>query len=620
MKNNIKISLILASLMSSLYAQNSYTLETINVTSSLGTSIDQKDITDSATIITKDDIQESRVTNLAEALSRLGNIPMIQNGGAGTNSSFYLRGMDSSRTLVLIDGVRYNDPTNIGAAAQFEQIMLYNVDQIEIIKGAQSGIWGADATAGVINIITSKPKKGLHAAANAEYGSYNSVKTSLQTSYATDKYDLTVGGILYNTDGFSAAAPKKSEADYGKRYDELGLEKDAYDNQSLNAKLGINLTDQDRVEAGVQSINSLSHSDSGAGITGDAKVPQTTLQNRFYTLAFKHKDSINDLKLQYNLSDFNRDYMSSSYTHYKYLGSVDEYKLDDKIKYLQNSFVRVGGSYQKFKQKEITANTDKSFDAKSIFLTNYNKFELLSGKNTIVTESVRYDKYNNFDDSFTGKVGVKQFLHNDIYMSANVGTGFNAPTLGELYGQWGANPDLKPEKSLTSDLTIGNDTLWITGFYNEIKDLIEYDMTTWAYVQASGKAKFRGIELGYKDYFFDSIGVNAMYTYIEAKNVYGQALARRPKNQIDASVIYYVSDDFDLGINAQYIGTRYDSADNQGAQTGKYTIANFVTNIKVNNNVTFYGKIDNLTDKYYQTVDGYATAGRSLYLGLNAKF
>ncbi|WP_345979834.1 TonB-dependent receptor [Sulfurimonas sp. HSL3-2] len=620
MKNNIKISLILASLISSLYAQNSYTLETINVTSSLGTSIDQKDITDSATIITKDDIQESRVTNLAEALSRLGNIPMVQNGAVGTNSSFFLRGMDSSRTLVLIDGVRYNDPTNIGAAAQFEQIMLYNVDQIEIIKGAQSGVWGADATAGVINIITSKPKKGLHAAVNAEYGSYNSIKTSLQTSYATDKYDLTIGGILYNTDGFSAVEPKKSEADYGKRYDELGLEKDAYDNKSLNAKLGINLTENDRVEAGVQSINSLSHSDSGAGITGDSKVPQTTLQNRFYTLALKHKDSINDLKLQYNLSDFHRDYISSSYTHYRYIGSVDEYKLDDKIKYLQNSFVRVGGSYQKFEQKEITANTNKSFDAKSVFLTNYNKFEMLSGKNTIVTESVRYDKYNNFDDSFTGKVGVKQFIHNDIYVSANVGTGFNAPTLGELYGQWGANPDLKPEKSFTSDLTLGNDTLWVTGFYNEIKDLIEYDMTTWAYVQASGKAKFRGIELGYKDYFFDSIGVNAMYTYIEAKNVNGEALARRPKNQIDASVIYYVSDDFDLGINAQYIGTRYDSADNQGAQTGEYAIANFVTNIKVNNNVTFYGKIDNLTDEYYQTVDGYATAGRSLYLGLNAKF
>ena len=70
----------------------------------------------------------------------------------------------------------------------------------------------------------------------------------------------------------------------------------------------------------------------------------------------------------------------------------------------------------------------------------------------------------------------------------------------------------------------------------------------------------------------------------------------------------------------QYVGERYSLNNNEGAQTGEYTVANFVTNIKVNDYITVYGKINNLTDEYYQTVDGYATAGRSLYLGLNAKY
>jgi len=616
MKNNIKISLILASLLSSLYAQDTAELAPIDVFASQGTNINQKDVTDSVTVITKEDLEASKVTSLTEALSKLGNIAMTQSGGAGQTSSIFLRGMDASRTLILVDGVRYNDPTTVGAAAMFEQIMLYNVDQIEIIKGAQSGVWGADATAGVINIVTSKPKQGFHASANVEYGSYDTIKTSLQTSYATDKYDLSVGGLVYNTAGFSAVEPKKGTADYGKRTDELGLEKDSYNNQSFNVKAGVNITQKDRVEASLQSINSLVYID-GFGV--DSTVPNTYLQNRFYTLAYKHKDAVHDLTLSYNLSTFDRDYMASLTTHYIYTGSVNEVKLDDKIDYLKDSFIRVGASYQKFEQKEITANTNKSYDAKSAFVTNYNKLQLLENRSTIITESLRYDKYDAFDDSFTGKIGVKQFINKDLYISANVGTGYNAPTLGQLYGPFGANPNLKPEKSQTNDITFGNDTLWITGFYNEIKDLIQYQYPA-GYIQTSGTSKFKGIELGYKDYFFDSLALNAMYTYLDAKDAKDVALARRPKSQIDAGATYYVSNNWDLGINAQYIGKRYDSADNKGAQTGDYIVANLVTNLKVNKFITFYAKIDNISDKYYQTVDGYATAGRSLYLGLNAKY
>lgn len=620
MKKTILLSLALIALTNTLQAENQFTLEQIEVTAAQGTTLNKKDVTDSVTVITKEALEEAKVTTLSEALNQLGNMAMTQNGGAGTSSSMFIRGMDSKRTLVLIDGVRYNNPTAIGSAAEFSQIMLYNVEQIEIIKGAQSGVWGADASGGVINIITSKAKKGLHAVANIEYGSFDTVTTSLQSSYATDDYDITIGGLIYNTDGFSAAEPKQSEANYGKRYDELGLEKDSYNNKSFNSKLGYNITSDDRVELSLQTINSLVNSDAGAGETKDSNIPNTSLQNRFYTASYTHKDSLNNIKLQYSLSTFDREYIGATGSSSKYIGSVNELKVDDKISYLENSFLRVGTSYQKFEQENITADTDKSYSATSAFLTNYNKFKLIASNDTILTESIRYDEYDNVDNSLTGKVGLKQFLHEDFYLSVNIGTGFNAPTLGQLYGSSYSNPDLKPEKSVTSDFTIGNDTIWLTGFYNEIMDLIEFDLSAWSYVQASGISKFKGIEVGYEDFFFEYIGLKAMYTYLETQNANEQSLARRPKDQIDASIKYYVSDTFDLGLNAQYIGERYDSIDNQGAQTGKYTIANFITNIKVNDYITFYGKINNLTDKYYQTVDGYATAGRSLYIGLNAKY
>ncbi|MDD2789746.1 MAG: TonB-dependent receptor [Sulfurimonas sp.] len=622
MKKTIQLSLISVALLSSLHADNQYTLETINVTSAQGTTLSKKDVTDSVTIITKEAIEESRVTTLAEALSKLGNLATTQSGGVGQQSSLFVRGMDAKRVLILIDGVRYNNPTTPGAAAEFDQIMLYNVEQIEIIKGAQSGVWGADASAGVINIITSKAKTGVHAVGNVEYGSFNTLKVSAQTSYATEQYNLSIGALQYTTDGISAFEPFKESADYGKRYDTLGLEKDAYSNKSLNAKLGVNITEQDKVEASVQTINTLVDFD---GWQADSEVENTKLQNRFYIVAYKHTDALHDLTLQYNLSTFDRtseflNWSGVGIDSYAYKGSVNEFKLDDKIVYMQNSFVRVGASYQKFEQEDITTDTDKSFAATSAFATNYNKFSIFTDQNTILTESVRFDRYDNFNDALSGKIGLKQFIKDDLYISANLGTGYNTPTLSQLYGQYGANPNLKPEKSLTSDITFGNDMLWITAFANEITDFIDYDMSTWAYVQAEGKSKFEGLELGYQDYFFDALGVNAMYTYVKTQDAEGETLARRPKTQLDAKATYYLSDTFDLGVSAQYIGTRYDGANDGGAQTGEYTTADFVANLKANNFITFYGKVNNLGDKYYQTVDGYATAGRSLFIGMNAKY
>lgn len=629
MKNTIKLSLISAAFLSSLYAQdaqNQYTLETISVTAAQGTTLEKKDVTDSVTIITKEALKESRVTNLAEALNKLGGISMTQSGGAGSSTSMYVRGMDTKRLLVLIDGVRYNNPTAIGAAASFSQIMLYNVEQIEIIKGAQSGVWGSDASGGVINVVTSKASQGLGGFVNAEYGSFGRKTVSLGASYATEDYDILLSGSYFDNDGFSAVEPNRASADYGKRGDDLGYEKDAYRNNSLNVKLGYNFTKNDRVEMSVQTIKSELDYDSsaydatvGGYVPTDDTLPNSELTSSFHNFSYSHKDSLNDIKLQYNLSTFDRTYVTA-YGEDKYEGSVNEVKLDDKISYMQNSFLRVGASYQKFAQVEITADTDKSYSATSAFVTNYNKLELLENLNTIITESVRYDKYDEFDNSLTAKLGLKQFVSKEYFVSLNVGTGFNAPTLSQLYGQYGANPDLKPENSLTTDITVGNNTFWVTGFYNVIEDLIEYDMTTYAYVQAEGESKFKGVELGYQDYYFDALGFNATYTYVKTENADGKELARRPKMQVDANIVYYMNEELDFGLNAQYIGERYNDANQEGAQTGKYTVANFVTNYKLNRYLGVYGKINNITDEYYQVVDGYATAERSYYLGLNAKY
>jgi len=624
MKNAIKLSILSCALLGQLNADHSYTINTINVTASQSTTLDKKDVTDSVVIITKEVLEEARVSTVNEAINKLGGLSMTQNGGAGTVASMFIRGMATKHILVLIDGVRSNNP--VTGTTEFSQLMISNVIQIEIMKGSQSGVYGSDASGGVINIITSKAKLGLHAQANVEYGSFNSKKSSLQVSYAEDKFDILMGVSLVNIAGFSANAPKQSESEYGQRGDDLGLEKDGYKNKSFNIKLGYNISQNDRVSLNIKTINSKVDYDTGGGIItytdyltnlpvlGDSTIPNDKVSNRFYTVDYKHKGETHIINLSESLSTFER-VTSDNKGHKK--GSVNELRVDDKINYLGDSFVRVGASYQKFELEDVTAKSEVEYSTQSVFATNYHKFQLFEGKNTIITQSMRYDKYDDFEDSLTGKIGVKQFVNNDIYVSGNIGTGYNLPTLYELTH---TNIGLEPEKTLTYDITLGNDVVSVTGFYNEVTDLIGYDYSSWTYEQAKGTTTSKGIELAYNNYFFDFLGVNAQYTYVETEDADGKELARRPKEQVDVRAMYYVNETLDLGVSAQYIGERYDSADKQGPQTGEYTVVNLVSNVKVNNFVTGYAKLNNITDEHYQQVDGYATAGRNFYIGLNAKY
>lgn len=627
MKNTIQLSLLSIALLSQLNAtQNQYTLESIAVNASQGTTLEKKDVTDNVTIITKEAIDESHITTLSQALSQLGNLTISQSGGLGQQTSMFVRGMDSRRILVLIDGVRYNNPTTPGAISELAEIMLYNVERIEIIKGAQSGVWGSDASGGVINIVTSKAQKGMHANLNIEYGSFDTKKTSLQARYAEEKFDILVAGLSLDSNSFSAYEPTKSSPQYGKRYNDLGLETDPYKNNSLTTKIGYNISQADRIEANMQIIDSEVDFDAYGA---DGLVQNTALQNGFYNLNYLHKGKLHTINAQYNLSTFERKSQFSPSFIAKYEGSVNETKIDDKIAYAEDSFLRVGASYQLFNYEKQTGTEDKNYDGLAVFATNYNKFRLFSDVNTIATESLRYDKYNEFDDALTAKLGLKQFIDKEYYLSTNVGTGFNAPTIGQVYGEYGAvaNSDLKPETSLTLDLTLGSDSVWATLFYNEIDNLIAYsDPDGWMgalpgiNTNISGVSKLQGIELGYEDYLFNTLGLALNYTYLQTQDADGKELARRPKSQLDARATYYLNASFDIGASAQYIGTRYDRADKQGAQTGEYTVVNLVSNFKLNNKLNLYGKINNITDEYYQMVDGYATAGMSFFLGLNAKY
>ena len=175
MQKKISTSLVASFLLATTNLYSVENLETITVTSATKSEQSIQNVTSNVEVITKEEIEERHFTTVSEALNTLSGINVTSNGGLGKGTSVFMRGFDSQRILVLIDGINYNDFTGISGAA-FEHLMITDIERIEVIKGAQSGIWGADANAGVINIITSSAKEGTNSNILTEYGSYNTKK------------------------------------------------------------------------------------------------------------------------------------------------------------------------------------------------------------------------------------------------------------------------------------------------------------------------------------------------------------------------------------------------------------------------------------------------------------
>ena len=607
------LSLIAASLLLSntIYAEE--TLKDITVTTANKTAQSLENVTSNVEVITADDIEERGYTSVAEALNALPGISVVSNGGLGTTTSVYIRGMDSKKTLVLIDGVRYNDITGL-SGAPFEHLMVSDIERIEVVKGAQSGIWGADAAAGVINIITKEPEKGVHGSSHVEVGSFETKKYGATLSTETENYSLKVSHNVVDTEGFSAQAPKGVDLDT--------LEDDGYINKTTSVKLGYNIDATNKIKLSYTLIDAKVEYDPFGDPNGFAK---STTKDSFSSIHFNHVDSFNELNLYANRSKFKRKYISNFGTT-PFNGEVNEYGITSKIPYRTEDFVLVGIDYKKFEHKN---NLNKDFSNKGLFVTNTNTFTGFMGGTTILTESLRYDNYSAFDNELTGKIGLKHIHENikGLVTSFNYGTAYTVPTLYQLYAPGSTynnvyypigNENLEPETTKSYDITVAYKDFSITYFNNKIDNLIMY---TNGYNNITGTSKIDGIEVAYNKEIFNDLLLSMNYTKLfSAEDAQGEKLKRRPTRTLKAAIDYYGIDKLHIGTDLEYVGSRTDKFGASDVETGKYTVVNMSADYQASKYFKVYGKVVNLTNKEYQTVYGYATSPRAFYIGIKARF
>ncbi len=611
-----QLSLITATLLFTQTAFAEETLEEITVVSPSKSPQSLNKTTANVSVITAADIEERGYTTVAQALNSIAGISITQNGGPGTTTSVRLRGMDSKRTLVLIDGVRYNDLTGLNGAP-FEHLMVDNIAQIEVVKGAQSGVWGADASAGVINIITKKAKQGEHGAFHAEGGSFNTKRYGVTLSKNTDTYSVKIAHNITKTDGFSALSDDEKALDT--------LEDDGYKNTTTVFDLGYKINETNALTLQHTIIDAKGEYDTFGNPDG---IATNTTNDRFTSFNFHHVDSFNEVNLYAKRSAFDRSYTAPNFdgniTTTPFRGAINEYGMTSKIPYSTSAFVLLGAEYKKFEQGDTI---QKDFDNKSLFMTSSHTFDGFMGGQTILSKSIRYDSYSTFKNKTTFKIGLKH-IHKAIEgftTSVNYGTAYNIPSLYQLYSPYG-NDALNPENTKSFDVTLAYKDLSVTYFDTKIEDMIDYDMASSSYNNISGTSKISGLEVAYQKNIFENILFSFNYTHLfKAQDQKGDDLKRRTADNAKIALDYYGITDLHLGVDAQYVGSRTDTKYNPDftsvdVETGKYTVVNMTANYKLNADLEVYGKVENLTDEEYQTVYGYATSPRAFYAGVRAKF
>jgi len=618
MNKKITTSLVASFLLATtqLQANDEYQLSTITVSSATKTEQSIKDVTSNINVITKEEIEEKKFTTVLEALNSVAGISFSSNGGMGSSSSLNLRGSDNNRVLILIDGIKYKEHSSINGT-DIAHIMIHNIERIEIIKGAQSGIWGADASAGVINIITKKASLGTHGNALVEYGSFNTKKYEALVSHGSELFDFSLSASKLDTNSFTTVAPKGEDI---KQYED-----DAYKNRTINAKANLYLNDNSKLGFNIIDIDAFKEYDSSSTKPNDT-TNKKDMQSRLYSFYYNLILGQHDLMIKYDQSKIENDYFGVTYDkNAVYTQSKStSVEISDTFSYNEKDFLIVGMGKTEDKINYVQLNknvNDGQNKAKNIYLTNSNVFEKL-----ILTQSLRYDSFDNFNNKTTGKIGAKYNINNDFSILSNYGTSYSVPALMQNLNPWGAtNMDLKPEESKNFDIGFVYKNLSVTYFDQRIENLIEWT-GTWpneTYDNLDGVNTIKGFEIEYKKDIYEDTLLSLSYTRLSAKDKNDEYLQKRAKENLKFGLDYYGFSKWHVNINGEYVGNRveytYGTYD-VDAETGNYTLWNGVINYEISKNLNAYVKLDNITDKYYQTVDGYATAPRSAYIGLKASF
>jgi vitamin B12 transporter len=588
------------------------------------------------TVLDQRAIEAAQTPAVVELLATTPGVSFTRNGGPGTSTTVNIRGAEGQHTVVLIDGVKLNDPSSTQGGYNFGGLLIGDVSRIEVLRGAQSTLWGSQAIGGVVNVVTAEPTRALQGNIDVEGGARDTAYLRAGIGGVTERLDWRLAGGYYTTSGFSAYA--------------TGTEDDGYQNNGLAGRARLKIADG--VSAEVRAVWSDGEYDFDAW-NGDSPEYGKTEELVVYTgLNFDLLGGRWKNRIGYAYTDTQRQNINPATPSVPL--TFDAAGENRRWEY-QGNFAITDAWNANFgletEDSEMKTRSPSTFDPTPAFRTGKagidSAYVQLQGEvipGLTITAGLRQDSHDTYGDHTLGQLAAAWSLNDGAtVLRASFGQGFRAPGLYELYSEYG-NLDLAPEEFDSWEAGIqqrlGDDiTVSATYFRREADNEIRYNSCSfgttdplcyvsgvqrWGYYKNILKTEAQGIELIGDATVGDQLTLSANYTWTEAKNASGgtfdgNLLVRRPEHMGNLSATWAWTPDVSTGVSLRYVGEVFTNEANT-TTLDAYTLVDLKGSWKVNDRIELYGRVENLFDEDYQTVPNYGAPGRGAFVGLRYRY
>ncbi len=599
------------------------------------------------TVINKQEIERSPFASLGELLARQSGITIIgANNAPGTNNDLYVRGGGTGKTLVLVDGFPAYDGSTIRSTFDLNFLPLGEVERIEILKGGQSTLYGSDAVAGVVNIITrknesGKPAVGLHLSA----GSFGTRSIDLSSSGTAKNIRYKLQYTRSSSDGFSAAL----DTSRNKSFDKDGMKQ-----SFLLAQFSSASKSKWSWNTGMQW--SQYNNDLDESAFKDAKDFTVENQNLQFNAGIARKLEKGILRLNYSLNNSSRNYLD------------DSVSLNGFAKFIQSdykgrsSYLEALGNIDISKQVKLLVGLEhrwQNTDQYYLSLSNWGKYEnTLSDDSAMTTISsgfasavynnergfnlesgIRFNQHSRFGNNMTYTLNPSYIIAEKFKIAFNLSSAFTAPTLYQLYDGYAGNRGLNPETSVSTEVSlqyVGNKAFnaRITGFSRTLRNGIDYDFINNKYFN-NAIQKDRGLELE-AGYAAGKWNIKMNHTLLKGEVtttnfVYNAStwsysakgdttyshLFRVPQSNLNISAGYQLSNKIYLSIAQRFAGKRFEPIfGGKPKQLDAFNTTDVFAQYQLGKKIRLYAGCKNIFNQQYQEVMGYTTRGRNYVFGL----
>lgn len=558
--------------------------------------------------ISQEELQRNQGRSVAEVINTKSGIEINgSRSNAGQNLSYFVRGGNNRQVLVLIDGVQVSDPSQIAMDFDLRLLDLNQIESIEIVKGAASTLYGNRAATAVINITTKSAGKNKIGA---------NFESSIGSNQSSEEND-------YNLSDFSNRASVNGTlgkftylAGFGNQYTNglsavIGEEKDPFNRVNSNINLGYTFSDHfsfkvlgyyDKFKADFDSSSPQMDTDdySESEQFRVAITPEYTYKNGSVTL-----------NASYNTID--RDIYSAYPSAYEANSTVVD--LFNKYNFSDKFYTIVGLNYIK---SEATLGAETDFN----MTDPYANVVWVSDFGLNMNVGGRMNNHSDYGSNFTYNLNPSYTLKfTDSYLKflGSYSTSFIAPTLSQLFGAYGANPDLEPEedRTLEGGMEYNTDKFRVSGVYFNRYEENFISYTDIGYSNSEEDFTVNGVEIETTVTPIKSLIIDANYTFTENRD---KVSLRIPKHKVNAGIQYELLKKTNFGFQYQFTGKRLDIQYNpdftsENVELDAFSLLNFNINHQFSNKFTVFLNLDNIFNEEYAELVGYTTRGRNIRVG-----